>query len=109
MVSEISKNAYKRAYEEDYSIGVLTGDRSQPTLEEARAELAKQMSLSIEVLLKDRYGPLIGLIGENAITNFLKSFESGLSWAKGDITLVLQELIDRNLPSIKGVHQKRGR
>lgn len=109
MVADEVKGAYQRARAEIPSIGVLTGGRSQPTLEEARVEFAKQISRSIDAILKDRYGPLIGVFSETAIIEFLKSFESGLSRTKGDATLVAQELIDRVLPPNQNSRKKRDR
>lgn len=109
MVADELKGAHKRARAEIPSIGVLTGGRSQPTLEEARVEFAKQISRSLDAILMDRYGPLIGVFRETAIIEFLKSFESGLSRTKGDATLVAQELMDRVLPPKQNCRKEKDR
>jgi hypothetical protein len=51
-------------------------------------------------LFQDRYGPLLGSLSEPAIVEILKGFESNLSRAKGDVTLVAQELLDRLMPPV---------
>jgi hypothetical protein len=40
----------------------------------------------------------VGAITEPTINEFLKGFEANLARAKGDITLVAQELLDRAMP-----------
>jgi hypothetical protein len=40
----------------------------------------------------------VGTITEPTINEFLRSFEANLARAKGDITLVAQELLDRAMP-----------
>jgi hypothetical protein len=67
-------------------------------LDEARAELAQAISRVVHNVFQDRYGPLVGAITEPAIYEFLKGFEANLMRAKGDVTLVAQELLDRVLP-----------
>jgi hypothetical protein len=64
-----------RAMREDPSAGVLDGIRPEPTLDEARVELAREVSRIANALLKDKYGPLVGIV-----------------------TLVIEELVDRLLP-----------
>ena len=72
--------------------------RPEPTLDEARTELAQAISRVVHSLFQDRYGPLVGTITEPTINEFLKGFEANLTRAKGDITLVAQELLDRAMP-----------
>jgi hypothetical protein len=67
-------------------------------LDEARAELAQAISRVVHNVFQDRYGPLVGVITEPTIDEFLKGFEANLTRAKGDVTLVAQELLDRVLP-----------
>lgn len=98
MATENLKNAYLRAERERPSLGIFSGKRPEPTLDEARAELAKSLSRVIHSLFQDRYGPLVGALSEPTITEILKSFESNLARTKGDVTLVAQELLDRLLP-----------
>jgi hypothetical protein len=87
-----------RAMREDPSAGVLDGIRPEPTLEEARVELAREVSRIANALFKDKYGPLVGVMSEPAITEVLRGFEANLDRVKGDITLVIEELVDRVLP-----------
>jgi hypothetical protein len=74
------------------------GQRPEPTLDEARAELAQAISRVVHNIFQDRYGPLVGTVTEPAINEFLKGFENNLARAKGDVTLVAQELLDRVMP-----------
>ncbi len=99
--------SYLRAAREEPSIGILEGKRPEPTLDEARSEFAKAVSRVANTLFKDRYGPLVGVITEPAITEVLKGFEANLARAKGDITLVVEELMDRVLPGSGMKNKKR--
>ena len=93
-----SRESYMRAMREEPSSGVISGARPEPSLDEARAELAQAISRVANNLFKDKYGPLVGVVSEPAINEFLKGFEANLSRAKGDITLVAEELLDRVIP-----------
>ena len=93
-----SRETYMRAMREEPSSGVTSGVRPEPSLDEARAELAQAVSRVTNNLFKDKYGPLVGVISEPAINEFLKAFEANLTRAKGDITLVAEELLDRVIP-----------
>ena len=92
------RDAYLRAQREKPALGFSTGARPEPTLDEARAELAQAVSRVIHNLFADRYGPLVGTITEPTVNEFLKGFEANLKRAKGDVTLVAQELLDRAMP-----------
>jgi hypothetical protein len=92
------RDAYLRAEREKPALGFASGRRSEPTLDEARSELAQAMSRVLHNVFQDRYGPLVGAISEPTINEFLKGFEANLARAKGDITLVAQELLDRAMP-----------
>lgn len=98
MSSANFREAYLRASRERPAQGFASGKRPDPTLDEARTELAQSISRIANNLLKNRYGPLVGAVTEPAITEFLKGFEKNLDRAKGDITIVLEELLDRALP-----------
>ena len=74
--------------------------RPEPTLDEARTELAQAISRVVHNLFQDQYGPLVGTITEPTINEFLKGLETNLARAKGDITLVAQELLDRAMPPL---------
>jgi hypothetical protein len=90
--------AYQRAEREKPAAEFIAGRRPEPTLDEARDELAEAITRILDSLLNDRYGPLFGKIGQPAVTEFLKGWENTLSRAKGDFTLLTQELLDRAIP-----------
>jgi hypothetical protein len=92
------RDAYLRAEREKPALGFASGRRPEPTLDEARSELAQAMSRVLHNVFQDRYGPLVGAISEPTINEFLKGFEANLARAKGDFTLVAQELLDRAMP-----------
>jgi hypothetical protein len=92
------REAYLRAEREKPALGFAMGKRPEPTLDEARAELAQAISRVVHNLFQDRYGPLVGAITGPTVNEFLKGFETNLARAKGDVTLVAQELLDRVLP-----------
>jgi hypothetical protein len=92
------REAYLRAEREKPALGFATGKRPEPTLDEARTELSQAISRVLHNVFQDRYGPLVGAISEPTINEFLKGFEANLARAKGDVTLVAQELLDRVMP-----------
>jgi hypothetical protein len=96
-----------RAMREDPSAGVMDGIRPEPTLEEARVELAREVSRIANALFKDKYGPLVGVMSEPAINEILRVFEVNLDRVKGDITFVIEELVDRVLPGSQVQDKKR--
>ena len=49
-------------------------------------------------IFKDKYGPLLGIVSQPAINEFLKGFEANVSRTKGDLTLVFEELLERVVP-----------
>jgi hypothetical protein len=98
MSTEGWKDANLRAERERPSLGILSGRRPEPTLDEAREELATALSRMINSLFKDRYGTLVGALSQPTLVEILKSFEGNLLSAKGDVTLVAQELLDRVIP-----------
>jgi hypothetical protein len=100
MVSVHSRQSYLRASLEEMRIGLAIGVRPDPTLEEARAELAQALTNATKSILRDKYGPLVGVLSESAITEVLKNFESNLFRAKGDMTILFEEVFDRLAPSI---------
>ena len=89
------RDAYLRAEREKPALEFASGRRPEPTLDEARAELAQAISRVVHNVFQDRYGPLVGTITEPTVNEFLKGFEANLARAKGDFTLVAQELLDR--------------
>ena len=98
MSTRNSRESYLRAMREEPSSGVISGARPEPSLDEARTELAQAISRVDNNLFKDKYGPLVGVISEPAINEFLRGFEANVSRAKSDVTLVVEELLDRAIP-----------
>lgn len=90
--------SYLRAKRNEPVLGIESGLRPEPSLEEARAELSEMISRIATPIFKDKYGPLLSVLSQPAINEFLKGFESTLSRAKGDLTLVLEEFVDRVIP-----------
>lgn len=90
-----AKTSYLRALQEFPLIGIDLGARPEPSLEEARAELVRILSQLIKKSLGNQYGPLIGVASEAAVTEFLVGLEARFVEVKGDITLLLEEIIDR--------------
>jgi hypothetical protein len=99
MSSEDRLQSYLRALREEPSSGVNSGERPETTLDEARIELAQALSKVARSILRDKYGPLVGVISESAVTEVLKNLETILARAKGDFTILFQEVIDRLIPS----------
>ena len=93
-----SISVYLRAMRDEPSLGVTSGLRPEPTLDEARVELSEAISRIATTLFKDKYGPLLGVVSQPAVNEFLKGFESNLTRTKGDLTIVLEELLDRVVP-----------
>jgi len=89
---------YLSAIRDEPSLGVMSGRRPEPTLDVARAELSEEISRIVTSLFKDKYGPLLDVVSKPAVNEFLKGFESNLSRTKGDLTIVLEELLDRLVP-----------
>jgi hypothetical protein len=86
---------YLRARREQPSSTIANTKAPEPTLEEARADLAKAVGKIADQFLAKRYGPLIGTIAETTTIATLQQFEANLTRAKGDVTLVVQEFSDR--------------
>lgn len=89
------KSAYLRAERERPSLGICSGKRPEPTLDEIRADLASSLSRVINVVIKDRYGLLGNTLNELTLVEMLRSFEGNLARVKGDVTIIAQELLDR--------------
>lgn len=86
---------YLRAGREQPALGISDAKAPEPTLDEARADLAKEIGKIADQFLAKRYGPLIGTIAETTANSTLQQFERNLTKAKGDVTLVVQEFSDR--------------
>ncbi len=94
-LSARAQENYLRAKRERPSFGLLSEKKAEPTLDEAREELAQSISRLAHSLFADRFGPLVGTITETTVTASLKEFEEHLRRAKGDFNLVLNEFSER--------------
>jgi hypothetical protein len=73
--------------------------RPEPTLDEARTELADSIGQIAHMIFSKKYGPLVGTVSKTTAETLLKNAEENLYRAKGDATLVIQELVDRAFTS----------
>lgn len=96
MESQITYITYLRAKSESVNVGVNRDVRPEPTLDQARRELSLAVSRVAEDLLFNKYGPLVQIISVEAVDNTLRTFEERLNRTKGDITLVLEEIVERS-------------
>lgn len=94
-LSASAQEAYARAKQERPSQGLWSDKAAEPTLEEARADLARAIAKISHKLFADRFGPLVGTVTETTVNATLANFEIQLTRAKGDITQVVQEIADR--------------
>ena len=69
--------------------------KPEPTLDEAREDLAKSVSEIAHVLFAKRFGPLVGSVTQTTVNAVLKDLEKSAYRLKGDVTLVAEEFIDR--------------
>jgi hypothetical protein len=99
MAPPVARGKYFQALNEEPGTGIALAVRPAPSLEEARTELAQSLSRFTKSILRDQYGPLINVISEPALTEVLKNFESKLVRSKGDFTILLEEILDRMIPS----------
>jgi hypothetical protein len=73
--------------------------RPEPTLDEARSELADSIGQIAHMIFSKKFGPLVGTVSKTTAETLLKNAEENLYRAKGDATLVIQELVDRAFTS----------
>ena len=78
-----------------------TAKRPEPTLDQAREEFASSISQIAHTLFSKKYGPLVGTVTKTTVETVLKNGEENLYRAKGDATLVIQELFDRAFKPVK--------
>lgn len=81
--------------------------RPEPTLDEARTELADSIGQIVHMIFSRKYGPLVGTVSKTTVETLLKSAEENLYRTKGDVTLVIQELVDRVFTSKKAKSSKK--
>ena len=71
--------------------------KPEPTLDEARDDLAKSVSEIAHALFAKRFGPLVGSVTQTTVNAVLKDLEKSAYRLKGDATLVAEEFFDRAL------------
>ena len=71
--------------------------KPEPTLDEARDDLAKSVSEVAHALFAKKFGPLVGSVTQTTVNAVLKDLEKSAYRLKGDTTLVAEEFIDRML------------
>lgn len=69
--------------------------RPEPTLDEAREDLARAISEVAHTLLAKKYGPMVATVTKTTAEAVLKDLEKNAYRAKNDATLIAQELFDR--------------
>jgi hypothetical protein len=75
------------------SLGGTT--RPEPTLDEAREDLARAIGEVAHTLFAKKYGPMVSTVTKTTAEAFLKDIERNAYRAKNDATLIAQELLDR--------------
>ena len=79
----------------------ITGAGKEATLDEARADFAAAVGSVAHMLFSRTYGPLVGNVTKTSVETVLKSAEDSVHRAKGDITLLAEELSARIFPEKK--------
>ena len=69
--------------------------RPEPTLDEAREDLARAIGDVAHSLFAKKYGPMVATVTKATAEAVLKDLEKSAYRAKNDATLIAQELIDR--------------
>ena len=69
--------------------------RPEPTLDEAREDLARAIGEVAHSLFAKKYGPIVATVTKTTAEAVLKDLEKNAYRAKNDATLIAQELIDR--------------
>jgi hypothetical protein len=69
--------------------------RPEPTLDEAREDLARAIGEVAHSLFAKKYGPMVATVTKATAEAVLKDLEKSAYRAKNDATLIAQELLDR--------------
>ena len=69
--------------------------RPEPTLDEAREDLARAIGEVAHSLFAKKYGPMVATVTKTTAEAVLKDLEKNAYRAKNDATLIAQELFDR--------------
>jgi len=73
----------------------IGNSRPEPTLDEAREDLARAIGEVAHTLLAKKYGPMVATVTKTTAEAVLKDLEKNAYRAKNDATLIAQELLDR--------------
>jgi hypothetical protein len=73
----------------------IGNSRPEPTLDEAREDLARAIGDVAHSLFAKRYGPMVATVTKTTAEAVLKDLEKNAYRAKNDATLIAQELLDR--------------
>jgi len=73
----------------------IGNSRPEPTLDEARADLARAIGEVAHSLFAKKYGPMVATVTKTTAEAVLKDLEKNAYRAKNDATLIAQELLDR--------------
>ena len=92
----ISRMKSERPITLDFNVSAA---RPEPTLDEARAELANSIGEIAHKVFSKKYGPLVGTVTKTTAETLLKNAEENLYRAKGDATLIIKELVERAFTS----------
>ena len=97
------QNIYDRIRSEKAPLTEFTisGAGKEVTLDEARADFAAAVGSLAHTLFSRTYGPLVGNVTKTSVETVLKSAEESLHRAKGDISLLAEELTARIFPEKK--------
>jgi hypothetical protein len=103
MTPDSQANVYDRIRSEHPPLTVfaISDSGKEVTLDEARADLAAAVGALAHTLFSKTYGPLVGSVTKTSVETLLKSAEDSAQRAKGDITLVVEELSARIFPTKK--------
>lgn len=100
MTQENLDSGYVRATREKHLQGVYNGERSSPTLEEARSEFAQALSRQLNAPFVNEVGLIVGVLSEITIEKFLIDFETKSEHYRGDLSLLLNELFMRIIQNL---------
>lgn len=75
----------------------IGNSRPEPTLDEAREDLARAIGEVAHSIFAKKYGPMVATVTKTTAEAFLKDLEKNAYRAKNDATLIAQELLDRAL------------
>jgi hypothetical protein len=73
----------------------IGNSRPEPTLDEAREDLARAIGEVAHTLFAKKYGPMVATVTKTTAEAVLKDLEKNAYRAKNDATFIAQELLDR--------------